>query len=446
MDGIELVKANATKEILKKVSPSFCTVKWKHATLNLGSGAVKSCCHLPFRKVDLNSLSSGHQLHDTHEDRKERSQMLKGEKPKDCSYCWWMEDQGHLSDRIVWSSKSWMSPFNLEPSNYTTPEAKAPTWLELNFSNTCNLKCSYCSPIFSSKWQQEIKEHGPYPTTPKHNDTKYLQGVELDEKFDNTELMKQFWPWFAEIYPQLHLLKITGGEPFLSPHTFKLLEWVLKNTNPKLTLSINSNLSVPDSTWQQFMNLVVRIKNEKPVEKFYLHPSIDCFGERAEYIRHGLNFKIFQNHVEDYLERSGGNLVFICTINNLALAGLTDLWRYILVLKKRFGPRGQWISITSEVLHGPDWQNINILPESFQSYLLDTIEFANENIGNGFEYISPFELHGLTRALDMMKKPAANLELARQNFQAFFKEHDKRRSTNFAATFPEFKDQNLSFR
>lgn len=439
MDQNEQQKAIDTKKILDQISPSFCTVKWKHATMNLGSGAVKSCCHLPFRKVAVDNIKSGFELHDTAEDQKERTQMLKGERPESCSYCWWIEDRNHLSDRITWSSKSWMSPYSNEIAKTATISARNPSWLELNFSNICNLKCSYCSPIFSSKWLQEIKEFGPYPTQPRHNDIDYLQGVELNEKYDNTELMQQFWPWFEKCYANIRLLKITGGEPFLSPHTFKVLRMVMERPNPKMNLSINSNLSVPPSTWKQFMDIVVNITESRTIEKFYLHPSIDTFGARAEYIRHGLNFTTFQNHVSDYLERSQKNIVFICTLNNLSLGGLLEFWQYLLTLKKKFGPRGQWVSITSEVLIGPDWQNINILPSHFQQYLRDTIDFVKAHLGDGLDAFSQYELQGLYRALDLMKSPNANLIEAQKNFFRFFSAHDQRRNTNITETFPEIK-------
>lgn len=440
MDHNEALKEQTTKKLLDKISPSFCTVKWKHATMNLGSGAVKSCCHLPFRKMDLSNAANGYEMHDTAEDRLERAMMLQGEKPKDCSYCWWIEDQGHSSDRISWSSKSWMAPFTQQIADVATVEAKTPSWVELNFSNTCNLKCSYCSPIFSSKWQQEIRELGPVPTDPPHNDLNHLQGVELNEKFDNTEVMATFWPWFEKCYPNIKLLKVTGGEPFLSSHTFKLLQLVLQKPNLQMNLSINSNLSVPNSVWQQFMDLCVQIQKTKCVEKFYLHPSIDTFGKRAEYIRFGLDFEVFKKNVEDYLERSGGNLVFICTINNLSLAGLLDFWKYLLSLKKKYGPRGQWISVTSEVLIGPEWQNINILPVHFQDYLSQTIAFVADHTGSTLETFSSYERQGLTRALDLMKVPNQNLTSAKKNFFRFFSEHDRRRGTHLLSIFPEMNE------
>lgn len=439
MDQNELNKAKSAEQALNKVSPSFCSVKWKHATLNLGSGFVKSCCHLPFRSFEPANLMNGQQLHETEVDRREREQMLQGQRPKSCSYCWWLEDQGHLSDRIVWSSKSWMSSYTEGLGELATSSAQNPSWIELNFSNVCNLKCSYCSPIFSTKWLQEIKEQGEYPTSPSHNHLTYLRQHGLQEDFDNTQMMEQFWPWFESVYSDVQLLKITGGEPFLTPHTFKLLEWVLKNPNEKMNLSINSNLSVPKTVWEKFISLVTQIQGHKRVGQFYLHPSIDCYGHRAEYIRFGLDFKLFQENVEDYLEKSGGHLVFICTINNLALGGLKELWQYLLRLKQKYGERGQWISITSEVLMGPEWQNINILPESFQNFLVETLQFAQQNTGDLLTQFSSFEIQGLLRALDLMRAPQKNLKTAQKNFYQFFMTHDRRRGTNLIETFPEME-------
>jgi organic radical activating enzyme len=359
MDQNEYRKAIEIKDVLSTVSNSFCTVKWKHATLNLGSGAVKSCCHLPFRKIESENLKNGYELHDTKEDRKERATMLKGGRPTNCSYCWWLEDKNQLSNRLTWSSKSWMPKDVVDLIEKRGVAAHSPAWLEINFSNICNLKCSYCSPIFSTKWLQEIKEYGAYPTFPRHNHLSFLPGVEFNEKYDNTKLMEQFWPWFDGIYDELRLLKLTGGEPLLSHQTTQLLKKICEKPNKNLVLSVNSNLSVPEVNWQTFIELVQKLSQHK-ISKFFLHPSIDTYGARAEYIRYGLDFSLFQKHVRDFLEVTSGSLVFICTLNNLSLGGLLDFWRYLFELKQEYGPRGKWVSVNTEVLMSPEWQNIKI--------------------------------------------------------------------------------------
>ena len=50
--------------------------------------------------------------------------MLKGKKPTECSYCWKMEDLGHLSDRHYRSSEEWSEPFfeEVDQDRLTAPE------------------------------------------------------------------------------------------------------------------------------------------------------------------------------------------------------------------------------------------------------------------------------------------------------------------------------------
>ncbi len=433
----ELSKATRAKLQLDQISPSACAVKWKHATINLAAGQVKSCCHQSFRKIEVQENSATQQFHETKLDIKERSQMLKGERPSNCRYCWWIEDNGHLSDRSVWSSKSWMAPFIQDVANSHSGEALNPSWMELNFSNVCNLKCSYCSPIFSTSWLREIVDHGPYPTHVPYNVLKNLEGLAKLDSAQQEVLAEKFWPWFETVYSSLRLLKITGGEPLLSPHTLKVFDRIIERPNADLSFSINSNLICPEKVWDDFVSKVQIVRKGKMVSTFYLHPSIDSFGKRAEYIRFGLNFEVFQKHVEDYLEKTGGNLVFICTLNNLSLGGLKDFWTYLLDLKKRFGPRGQEVSVTTELLQNPEWQNLNILPSEFEFYLDETIQFVRKNIGDSKSDFSIFELQGLQRARDIFKNSPEELEKNRADFYRFFTEHDRRRGTSFAETFPE---------
>jgi hypothetical protein len=134
----EFEKIEKMKKKLDSVSESFCLVRWKHATLNLATGASKSCCHLPFRSMPL--MPTGHQLHDNKEERAIREKMLKGEKVEDCKYCWWIEENGQTSDRQSWSAKSWMNPYFDEVKENLSPAASTPSWVELNFSSACNPK------------------------------------------------------------------------------------------------------------------------------------------------------------------------------------------------------------------------------------------------------------------------------------------------------------------
>ena len=91
--------------------------------------------------------------------------MLTGKRPKECDYCWNVEDNSNeFSDRIYKSSESWSRPFYKEIVDTPWNEDYFPKYVEVAFSNICNFKCSYCGPSFSSQWVIESKKHGGYPT------------------------------------------------------------------------------------------------------------------------------------------------------------------------------------------------------------------------------------------------------------------------------------------
>lgn len=437
----ELEKIHTTKAILDRISPTFCAVKWKHATINMAFGTVKSCCHQSFRQLELSHNESKTQFHDTALDRKERKQMLKGQRPQNCASCWWPEDHGQWSDRVLWSSKSWMSPYIEEIAQEKSENAQRPSWLELNFSNVCNLKCSYCSPLFSTNWSKEIIELGPYPTVPPYNNIEHLEGFKKIDSPKNEQMRHSFWHWFEKIYSDLRLLKLTGGEPLLSEETFRLFELVTKKPNFDMNFAINSNVSVSKGIFDRLLNFVTKAEEMGFAHKFCLHPSVDAFGEKAEYIRHGLNFNLFKSNIEAYLAHPHVHLVFICTINNLSLSSLRELWEYLLYLKKKYGNSNRNISISTEMLLSPEWQNIDILPASFQSYVQETIAFVETHMGNDGRGFTEFEKKGLERVLEMMKKSKkSKKETAeiQKNFFLFFSEHDRRRNTDLLKCFPEF--------
>lgn len=427
-----------------KVSDTFCLVRWKHATLNLATGMSKSCCHHPFKKIDLKE--SFEQLHENKNEVKLRERMLAGEKVEDCSYCWWIEENGSESDRQNWAKLSWMSPFYDEVVNDLDEYAKSPSWVELNFSSVCNLKCVYCSPIFSTKWYREIKEHGPYPTSVSYNNIDYLSSVEFEDNYENTELLEKFWPWFYKNLPNIRLLKITGGEPLLNEQTFKLLETILFLKPQNLTIGINSNLSIDEKRWKRFVSLIKQIEDKKAVNRVYLHPSIDCWGKGAEYIRFGLDLKKFKKNLEYYLEETNSHVFFISTITNIALYELKSLWEYFLELKKLYYRKGREISVTTEILQSPEWLSVNILPKLFIFLINRVIFYVEKNMNSiqGEHGFNDSELEGLYKLKRSFLSKPKNINRHKKDFYAYFNEIDKRRKTCFLIAFPFYVQFYLS--
>lgn len=388
----------SSTEWLNSQSPSMCLAKWYHVSLHLTNGRTHSCYHPPTHKINIEDIKyKSSALHNTSQKIEERKQMLNGEKPEGCKYCWSLEDQGNLSDRHYRSSEHWALPYrdsasvNLEPN---------PTYVEVNFNQSCNFKCSYCSPHLSTAWEEEIKEFGPYPTSAPHNAIQALDALELMPlKVANKDnaYVEAFWRWWPELYNTLLVFRMTGGEPLMDKNTFKVLDYVANNPKGDLEISITSNMVPPDpKLMDKFINTIQDIEkytasatvvainngkkshdkwprhilNKSSVNTDTLHRlqinglpntnsipddgsfsyeltttkacrhigvyvSCDSVGEQAEYIRYGLEYNTLINNVKRVLyDTHMTTITFINTFNILSIPKLQQYLEMILEMRK----------------------------------------------------------------------------------------------------------------
>jgi hypothetical protein len=94
------------------------------------------------------------------------------------------------------------------------------------------------------------------------------------------------------------------------------------------------------------------------------------------------------------------------------------------------------------LLREPDWQNIQILPESYQMLHEETIDWMKQNIetrDNRLHCIKDFEIQRMERDLAYMKKQAPDIDRKRADFWKFFKEYDRRHNNDIRKVFPEMQ-------
>jgi len=377
-----------TENKLNSISPTACLAKWLHVSLHLTNGKTHSCYHPPTHKIDINELTDNPSaLHNTKQKKKERAEMLKGKKPEGCEYCWRAEGLGARSDRIYRSSEHWANPY-FDIINQDNPN---PTYVEVNFNQACNFKCSYCSPHLSTTWEKEIKEFGPYKMSgvaSDHNDIQYLD-MPLNVSNDKNPYVNAFWKWWPELYKNLHVFRITGGEPLMDKNTYRVLNYIAKHPKNDLELGITSNFCPHDqSLFDKFLNAVKKVQNveqkiklvsnkgqkfvvdkravsdnilykfecqgfpninkcdvdpetvfyrrdNKACKHIFLYVSCDNWGKRAEYDRSGLNFNQLYNNVKTFLyETHFTSICFINTFNVFSVIGIKDFLNGILELRK----------------------------------------------------------------------------------------------------------------
>jgi organic radical activating enzyme len=382
--------------------------------------------------------------------------MLQGARPSECDYCWNVEDNSdRFSDRIFKSGENWSYPHLDEIVNSDWRDDFNPKYVEVAFSNACNLKCSYCGPAFSSKWVEEIEKYGGYPTVDNFNSNDWLK---LENKFpiphsEHNPYVEAFWKWWPDLYKDLHTFRITGGEPLMSKDTWGVLDYILEHPNPnkELKLAINSNLSVPDKLIDKLIEKIKRIEDEGRVKEIIIFTSVDAWGEQAAYVRTGMEFNKFWDNVNKVLSTSSRTIVTIMsTYNALSVFSYPQLIQGVYKLKDEYAsPDRYWNSavfLDSSYLRFPLHQTVQVLPHQFANNILDQSKlityyaapsFSHEHIG-----YSDVEVQKVKRIYDWMLSPqdATQQMKNRYSFYQYFSNHDKRRGTDFCKTFPELEE------
>ena len=423
--------------VLDPLSSSFCAAKWYNATIWLGSGQTTSCHHPPAHSIDRAALATTPAaLHNTAQKKDDRRKMLAGERPSGCEYCWKIEDMGvdAISDRVY---KSKIYPIEALNDAYRTPaehDVDLRT-LEIAFDRTCQFACSYCNPAFSSTWVNDIKRNGPYSglvSDGRNHFTHTHESSQLYRYGETNPYVEAFFKWWeSSLHRTLQELRITGGEPLMSAHTWHLIDWFKTNKGKSNTrLAINSNLGT-DVDVDRLLESIAGVNVE-------IYTSMEAVGVQAEYIRDGLVYRDWQMNVEKLLA-AGVTIHFMSTINALCLESLTDHLNYLMTLKELYG-RSRVI-FTLNILRFPSFQSALVLDPVDRTHFKLTLQsWLNANRNDPL--LHEHEINHTQRLidyLDIVKTPHSDtfeMPKLHNDFKQFYTQYDTRRSKNFKETFP----------
>jgi sulfatase maturation enzyme AslB (radical SAM superfamily) len=278
-------------------------------------------------------------------------------------------------------------------------EAMPLEFLELTFSNLCNLACVGCHSELSSTWAKEDFRHGR------------LIGrglVEHNYDLSHTDLS------------QLKFLKIIGGEPLMETKRFTDL---LKRPDLDLTqltiMFVTNGTILPNAELKELLDQCQRLK---------LFVSLDGIGSVNEWVRWPTKFdKIVENLNQFNSWWSNSNNV---TLNIHMTVNVYNVWTLNDVGTFMYQNYPTWKS-NFEWLIYPHWQAINIIPDEFKdalkSRLLEWEQTVPYNIHKA--QLSPF-----TTTIDRLyDTPLSSWDEFKQNTQRLAKE----RNLNVIEMLPE---------
>jgi organic radical activating enzyme len=450
-----------TRDKLNKVGHGFCMAKWYHVSMHLHIGKNHSCYHPTPHKMSVEEIAvNPGALHNTKQKKLQRKTMLEGGRPSECSYCWAIEDLkgDNISDRHLRSSEYWAYDKIEETSKLDWDADVYPSYLELNFGNECQLKCSYCAPMASSSWFNETAKFGNWPlenrvNVGQYDIQSYLPEGAMYKREEGNPYIEAFWKWFPEVYPHLHTLRFTGGEPLLSSNVFKVIDYIKENPRPDLQFNINSNMMVPMRNLSKFCLTVKDLVDNNKIKAVKIYTSVDTWGPQAEWIRNGLNLEKFSENI-DYLMETVPNpkFGFMITFCLLAIPQFDKLLDKILELRRKYN-----VNIQEGQLHYEQPVNFDTpytiepphltariaddwMVEKLQSHLKYMHTLVDDNDVNKFSTMEYLKFKRVVEWVETSRYEGEELAINRRDFARFVDEHDRRRGTDWHAAFPELLD------
>jgi organic radical activating enzyme len=402
------------KNYLLKESETFCMIPWIHLHTT-PSGTVMPCCisKVPEKDFGDSKILPIKELINLDRMKTLRRNMIEGVKSYNCKQCYAHESQG---------IKSFRQSVNEEYEKYFD-ECWSNTdvdggirdfkmrYFDIRFSNICNFKCRTCDQEYSSQWEAENqKYHKPIAKIiPKNNSLELVEEV-------------------LSHIPYLEAAYFAGGEPLITEEHYIILEELIKQNRTNVRLVYNTNLSN-----FKFKNkdLISLWKNFKGV---YVYASIDHYGEKAEYIRHGTDWGLVESNLNtikklDYVKTQ---LNTVCSIYNYLT--FDDFYNYLLE-KNLYSPKDYVNTIYN--MQGPIQLTSQALPRKLKDEatkrMMNLIQAMKDIgfVGDKIEF-----LNNTISWAESQDQWEANKDL----FQKETTRIDKIRGENFVEVFPELAE------
>jgi hypothetical protein len=218
-----------------------------------------------------------------------------------------------------------------------------------------------------------------------------------------------------KICHNIDTIYFAGGEPFVQDGHYKMLDFLIEKGNTDVELQYNTNLSYRTHKKYNIKSMWSHFKNVK------VWPSIDGYGDRAEYSRKGLDWKVFAENVKLFKER----------IETFSICGSAYSISTNLKLISWIKSHGLTFHITN--LTSPVFLDSSILPKEAKAEIND--QYKNY-LKTKYKFFTDYELKNILDSVRHMNR-IDNTHLLPE-FKKFNTALDLYRNENFESTFTEF--------
>jgi len=401
---------------------NFCVLPWVHFH-SWPDGRVMPCCvadsNMPVAEIKDNE--SIIQMMNSDDFKKMRSAMLNDEPVEACKRCYDLELMGTWTMRQSHNKRRGLE-YAKEIAEITNDDGEISDfkmkYMDLRFSNMCNMKCRSCGPGCSSLWAQEfLDERGPEVFEQYFKTRKIVINKAEEVGFMNK--LKPYLKDVTEVY-------FAGGEIIITPEHYECLDyWIENGLNEQIELTYTTNLS---SLKYKDKDL---IGYWKKFPKLQIWASLDGMGDVAECIRKGTDWDRIVRNMNAIKEQvPHAQFQITPTISIWNVFHFPDFFDYMIdngFISTESSPR-------FNLATNPWYANIMILPVHVKRRLVELYRVYqnkykdNQDIYNGFKMI----IYNLTVGDE---NKGGILE-----FKQFNDELDQFRDEKFEDVCPEIKE------
>ena len=350
--------------MISKVPSTVCAAPWMHFAVSTHPDGfiTMPCCRFrlgsdsEYRKHKFQQPEQAVSKNGYFEDI--RKKMLAGKKLHGCQKCWREEEHKGYSYRTLMFDR-------LKIDQIDTESEFDLKYLEIFFSNLCNLSCRMCDIMQSSQWanlynnafipegitdnqvvpEEYLDENGRAKTTPVSFDLKLL------DKLDLSNLIE---------------VKILGGEPMITPDHLVFLERLMKDSKQPNKIKLVYHTNATKRPPQQVIDYW------KQMEKIEIVCSIDGYGEVNEYQRIGSNFEVIEQNIDWYKSLDANiELRIHSTISML------NIWKIDELVK--WSKTATTENISFDFVQRPSYLDVTIMPDDAKEKCVQVIKSA-ENL------------------------------------------------------------------
>jgi len=412
--------ATFLKKLFLQESESFCMMPWVsiHTT---PTGQAAPCC---ISRSCSDNVGVGNSNKDSLMEivnspkmNQLRLDMLKGIKNPECTNCHKHDEQNLPSFRTQ-SNTIWEKNLIdvVENTDLKTGKLKKfkMTYFDIRFSNICNFKCRTCGSAFSTQWEQEDLKSQELTGLP-------MYAVQL-EKGNRKEFVQEV----LEHIPNMEIAYFAGGEPLITDEMYLMLEEMIRVGKTDIELRYNTNISNLKYKKRDIFKLWENFS--KPIQ---IYASIDHFGSRAEYIRHGTDWKVIEENIRAL--RKAPNVKFQVNTVLSVFNALTISHFYKYMIDNHFYVPSSPVW-TLYNMSSPEHVAVHVLPKEYKDQVVEQLELTmkymkdlgfpdshTEQIGNCIPWV-------LSRN---------TWEEQKKDFKEEIHRLDALRDEDFTETFPE---------